>query len=123
MIICTSILQQYNFRKGDKDKFYIGGVYSSPTTSDYERYDSAVTNFDEGTRNKPFINLLNEVGEYFYEDVKGVYSEPEDVGLYGRGTCDIIIKDNTVLLRAGKNKNFNRGQVPRRNEKSIYSVV
>jgi len=107
-------------RKGDKDKFYIGGVYSSPTTSNYERYDSAVTNFDEGTRNKPFSNLLNEEGEYFYEDVKGVYSEPEDVGLYGRGTCDIVIKDNTVLLRAGKNKKYNRGQIPRRNEKRAF---
>ena len=107
-------------RKGDKDKFYIGGVYSSPTTSSYERYDSAVTNFDEGTRNKPFANLLNEEGEYFYEDVKGVYSEPEDVVLYGRGTCDIVIKDDTVLLRAGKNKNFNRGQIPRRNEKRAF---
>jgi len=49
-------------RKGDKDKFYIGGVYSSPTTSEYERYDSAVTNFDEGSRNKPFANLLNDEG-------------------------------------------------------------
>ena len=107
-------------RKGDKDKFYIGGVYSSPTTSEYERYDSAVTNFDEGSRNKPFANLLNDEGEYFYEDVKGVYSEPQDVTLYGRGTCDIVIKDNTVLLRAGKNKSFKRGQVPRRNEKRAF---
>jgi len=107
-------------RKGDRDKFYIGGVYSSPTTADYERYDSAVANFDEGTRNKQYPNLLNEEGEYFYEDVKGVYTEPEDIGLYGRGSCDIVIKDNTVLLRAGKNKKFNRGQVPRKNEKRAF---
>jgi len=107
-------------RVGDRDKFYIGGVYSSPTTSDYERYESAIANFDEGTRNKQYPNLLNEEGEYFYEDVKGVYSEPEDVSLYGRGTCDIVIKDNTVLLRAGKNKNFKRGQVPRKNEKRSF---
>lgn len=107
-------------RKGDKDKFYIGGVYSSPTTSEYERYESAVTNFDEGSRNKPFTNLLNDEGEYFYEDVKGVYSEPQDVTLYGRGTCDIVIKNNTVLLRAGKNKEFKRGQVPRKNEKRAF---
>ena len=107
-------------RKGDKDKFYIGGVYSSPTTSEYERYDSAVTNFDEGSRNKPFTNLLNDDGEYFYEDVKGVYSEPQDVTLYGRGTCDIVIKDDTVLLRAGKNKSYKRGQIPRKNEKRAF---
>ncbi len=107
-------------RKGDKDKFYIGGVYSSPTTSKFEKYDSAVTNFDEGTRNKPFANLLNEEGNYFYEDVKGVYAEPDDVVLYGRGSCDIVIKDNTVLLRAGKNNKFERGQIPRKNENRAF---
>jgi hypothetical protein len=107
-------------RKGGRDKYYIGGVYSSPTMSKSETYNSAVTNLEEGTRNKPFTNLLNEEGEYFYEDVKGVYSDPNDITLYGRGSCDIVIKDNTVLLRAGKNNKFENGQVPRRNEKRSF---
>jgi len=68
-------------------------------------------------------NLLNEENEYFYEDVKGVYAEPEDIGIYGRGTCDIIIKDDTVMLRAGKNKPFNSQQVPRRNEEMNHVLV
>lgn len=107
-------------RRGDKDKFYIGGVYSSPTTSNFEQYDSAVTNFDEGSRNKSFPNILNEDGEYFYKDTEGIYGEPDDVVFYGRGSSDIIIKDNTVLLRAGKNKKFDRGQVPRKNENRSF---
>jgi hypothetical protein len=108
-------------RKGDKDKFYIGGVYSSPTTSKFEKYDSAVTNFDEGSRNKPFEDILDESREkYRYSYSEGVYSEPEDVALYGRGSCDIVIKDNTVLLRAGKNKNFERGQIPRKNDERAF---
>lgn len=107
-------------RLGGKDKFYIGGVYSSPTTSKFEKYDSATTNFDEGSRNKTFTNLLNQDGEYFYEDVKGVYAEPDDIALYGRGSCDIVIKDNTVLLRAGKNNKFERGQVPRKNDNRAF---
>ena len=82
-----------------------------------------MANFDEGTRNKPYPNLLNEEGEYFYEDVKGVYTEPEDIGLYGRGSCDIVIKVDTVLLRAGKNKNFNRGQIPRKRKRHLYSYL
>jgi len=107
-------------RKGDKDKFYIGGVYSSPTTSEFERYDSAVTNFDEGSRNKSFPNLLNNDGEYFYKDTEGIYADPQDIGIYGRGSSDIIIKDNTVLLRAGKNLKYERGQVPRKNENRSF---
>ena len=107
-------------RQGGRDKFYVGGVYSSPTTSKFEEYNSSITNLDEGTRNKSFANLLNDDNEYFYEDVKGIYAEPEDIGIYGRGTCDIIIKDDTVMLRAGKNKNFNSQQIPRRNEERAF---
>jgi hypothetical protein len=107
-------------RQGGRDKFYVSGVYSSPTTSNFEEYNSAITNLDEGTRNKQFANLLNEDNEYFYEDVKGIYAEPEDIGIYGRGTCDIIIKDDTVMLRAGKNRPFNSQQVPRRNEERAF---
>jgi hypothetical protein len=107
-------------RKGDKDKFYIGGVYSSPTTSNFEKYDSAVSNFDEGVRNKPFADLVNPDGEYYQSYAEGIYAEPNDVTLYGRGTCDIVIKDNSVILRAGKNKNYERGQVPRRNEERAF---
>ena len=103
-------------RKGDKDKFYIGGVYSSPTTSNFEKYDSAVTNFDEGTRNKPFPNVLNE-------ESRGIYGEPEDVTLYGRGSCDIVIKDNTLLLRAGKNNKFERNEIPRVNENRAFIQI
>lgn len=107
-------------RKGSKDKYYIGGVYSSPTTSNVEVYDSSVTNLDEGSRNKPFPNLLNEEGEYFIQDSKGIYADPNDITIYGRGSCDIVIKENTVLLRAGKNKNFQVGQTPRKNEKRSF---
>lgn len=108
-------------RKGDKDKFYIGGVYSSPTTAKFEKYDSAVTNFDEGTRNKPFEDILDESREkYRYSYSEGLYSNPEDIALYGRGSCDIVIKDNTVLLRAGKNKNFERGQIPHKNDERAF---
>ena len=56
-------------RQGGRDKFYVSGVYSSPTTSKFEEYNSAITNLDEGTRNKPFANLLNEENEYFYDNI------------------------------------------------------
>ena len=49
---CTSILQQYPENSELLD-LYIG-VYVFLQYC-YERYDSAVTNFDEGTRNKPFF--------------------------------------------------------------------
>jgi len=101
-------------KKLNKDKFYIPGVYSSPTTSNRETYNSAVTNLEEGTRVKRFQDVKDK------DICEGVYAEPDDIALYGRGTADIILKDDTVILRAGKNKKFNRKQLPEKNTKRSF---
>jgi hypothetical protein len=98
---------------GLKDRYYISGLYSSPTTSNFEGYNSAITNITEGSSNKNFQNILKN-GE-INEKYKGVYAEPEDFALYGRGSADIIILDDTVLLRAGKNKPFQVKSIPEKN--------
>jgi hypothetical protein len=99
---------------GRKDKYYISGVYSSPTTSNFEGYNSAVTNITEGSSNKNFQDILSKNGE-INEKYRGVYAEPQDFALYGRGSADIIIQDDTVLLRAGKNKPFKTRSIPEKN--------
>lgn len=88
-------------RLGTRDKYYIGGVYSSPTTSNFEGYESSLTNLTSGGNNQPYRNILSKNGE-IDEKQKGIYAEPEDLAFYGRGTADIIIQDDTVILRAGK---------------------
>ena len=101
-------------RKGDKDKFYIGGVFSSPTTVYEETYNSAVTNLDEGTRNKPFRDIvnLNTSDKTIGNATNGVFAEPKDIAFYGRGTADIVLKENEVILRAGKNKKLKKNKTP-----------
>ena len=89
-------------KKGSRDKYYIGGLYSNPTKIKGEPYNSAITNLDEGSRNKSFRDLLNSNGDYFNKNHEGVYAEPNDIALYGRGDSDIIVKENTVLLRSGR---------------------
>lgn len=89
--------------KSNKDKFYIGGVFSSLTTLENEPYESSVGNSNLGVRNKENKKLRNHKnGEEFDANNKGVYSLPEDISIDGRGSADIVVKDNTVLLRAGK---------------------
>ena len=109
-------------RKGDKDKYYIGGVYSSPTNTYDEQYDSASANLDEGVRNKGFLPVIKNEN---IEDItsltnlsNGVFAEPVDIAIYGRGTSDIIIKENEVLLRAGKNKKYVKNQGVPKNDDS-----
>lgn len=101
-------------KKLSNDRFYIGGVFSSPTRINEELYDSAVSNLDFGSRNKKYQNIKDIKG------IQGVYSEPKDITIYGRGTADIVIQDDTVVLRAGKNKTFNSNELPLKNDKRAF---
>lgn len=87
----------------NKDKFYIGGIFSSLTNVNNEPYESATGISNLGSRNKKSKELINlETGEVYDPKTNGVYSKPEDVSLDGRGSADLVLKDDTVLLRAGK---------------------
>ena len=101
-------------KKQSNDRFYVGGVFSSPTRMKYDTYDSAVSNLDFGSRNKKYQNLKD------VEEIKGVYAHPNDVSLYGRGNADIVIQDDTVVIRAGKNKDYDRNSLPLINNKRAF---
>ena len=120
--------------KSNKDKFYISGVFSSLTNLSQEPYESAVSNSNLGSRNKQQKKLRNpNTGIVFESSNKGVYSEPDDISVDGRGSADIVVKDNTVLLRAGKyngspspnvypvgNNNRSFIQLSKFNKKTVY---
>lgn len=106
-------------RKGSKDKYYISGVFSHPTLSFDEPYDSAVLETDEGSQSKEMIPLLDQQGNY-KKNVEGVYGEPDDISIYGRGTCDLIIRDNTVILRAGKQVRTQPNNLPVINDRRSF---
>lgn len=96
--------------KSNKDKFYIGGVHSSLTTLNQEPYESAVKNANLGSRDKDRKKYRDKLtGEETDPKTKGVYSKPNDISIDGRGSADIIIQDDSVLLRAGK---FNTNPTP-----------
>ena len=106
-------------RKGSKDKYYISGIFSHPTLSSGEPYDSAILETDEGSQNKSTLDLLDTLGNY-KKNVEGVYGEPNDISIYGRGTCDIIIRDNTIVLRSGKQIRTQPNKLPVKNERRSF---
>jgi hypothetical protein len=105
--------------KNSTNRFYISGVYSSPTTADQEpNYQDAQTNLQLGTQNKKYQNIVVNGSER--ETNKGVYGHPDDVILYGRGTSDIVIKKDTLLLRSGKNLPHTPTSIPNRYDKRSF---
>lgn len=98
----------------DKNKFYMLGTFSSPTTIKHEDTASSQTRLMGGYSNstKRLQPIKNQDGTYKEENSKGVFVEPVDISLNGRDSADIIIKEDELLLRAGKHKKFGSGEMP-----------
>jgi hypothetical protein len=98
--------------RSGKNKFYMIGPFSSPTTIKYEDYRSSRTNLSSGSQNKKFQNVKDGTGQYKDQEKKGVFTEPSDVTINGRDTADLIIKEKEILLRAGKHLEAQSNEIP-----------
>jgi hypothetical protein len=97
-IIWPNMEYKYN------EQYYIAGTKSSVLTIHNENSEASRLAATK-SRIKDSKELKNkETLEYYNKNTKGVFPEPDDVGIMGRGTCDILVKNNDVILRAGKSK-------------------
>lgn len=92
----------YNKNHKFQNQFYVQATFSSPTLSPAEYYVGAEKNTGVGGQFKNPIELKNKNGTYPDDIPKGVFPEPGDNALLGRGSADLIVKEDEVLLRAGK---------------------
>lgn len=106
-----------------ENQFYIQGPFSSPLLSPFENFQGAKKFLATGTRLTQGLSLRNEDGSYKTSNggsVEGIFPKPEDVGLLSRGTSDLILKPNEVLLRAGKTSELKYNRLPTPNNNRAF---
>jgi hypothetical protein len=103
------------------NQYYIQGPFSSPQSTNFEYFESAKKFTAAGSKIKQSLSLKNQQGKYRNIKSFGIFPEPGDNAIMGRGTSDVIIKENELLLRAGKtNSVFDVNKFPIENEKRAF---
>ena len=88
-----------------QNQYYVQNTFSSPTATFKEFYFGGNKFTGTGMQIKNPKPLKNQDGTFTDQSVhKGVFPQPGDNALLGRGSADVIVKQDEVLIRAGKFK-------------------
>lgn len=118
------LVQVIFFNKDYKfdNQYYIQPNLTSPMLSPFDYYVQGQKYTGTGNRYQAGIPIKNTDGTH-REPAKtfGVFPEPGDNALMGRGTSDVIVKENDVILRSGKIKgNFSKNKLPVANKNRAF---
>jgi hypothetical protein len=88
-----------------QNQYYVQNTFSTPTATFKEFYFGGNKFTGTGMQIKNPKPLKNQDGTLTDQSVhKGVFPQPGDNALLGRGSADVIVKQDEVLIRAGKFK-------------------
>ena len=106
------------------NQYFIQADFTSPMRNNLTSATEARIKTGSGRRFTKGLSLKNLDGTYRKSKTKGLFVEPKDNGIIGRGSSDIIVKENDVLLRSGKYKGqLNPREFPTPNENRAFVQV
>lgn len=94
------------------NQFYIQGPFSHPLLSSRQDNQGSNQMLGTGIQYLPFPTIKNNDGTLKDERSYGIFPEPGDNALLGRGNADVVVRENQVLIRAGKTFSRNPKETP-----------
>ena len=86
-----------------QNQYYVQSNFFSPTSSSYQYFEGSNKFTGTGFQIQVPKPLKNKDGSFTERGVHaGVFPQPGDNALLGRGSADVIVKQDEVLIRAGK---------------------
>lgn len=94
----------YSTRDETKDwnKFYVQGPITRPWNNYYESFNSSQAMLANGDFIKQADTIRDTDTGEIQKEVTGIYPLPGDNAILGRGSSDVLIKTQDVILRSGK---------------------
>lgn len=80
---------------GTSNRYYIGPIISQPQMMNFDGYSSGALAM------YPDAIFTPKTAHNRVPDAKGAFCDEEDIAIYGRTGCDIILKENDVRVRCG----------------------
>ena len=105
---------------GRKNQYYVASTKSTVMNIAYEQNSATKSILAEGANIAQNLSIKNYDGTYPNTKSKGVFAEPQDIGIYSKGRSDIILKDGEVLIRAVKTTSLEQTQRPQVNQKRTF---
>lgn len=84
------------------NQYYIQSTFYSPTSSGFQYWAGGDKYMGTGIRFNSAPFLKNQNGTFKDRKYFGVFPQPGDNSILGRGSADVVVKQDEVLIRAGK---------------------
>ena len=106
-----------------QDVYYVQGSFPSPMSLPYSNIQESNKFTSLGDRVEGLLRLKNNDGSFKNSKSFGIFPQPGDNALLGRGFADVVVKRDTVLLRAAKTNDLNIKRFPIPNDRRSFIQI